>query len=91
MNTRIGAIINQNPMISSEAIASKLNQTCEDPNMFISPRTVRARCNQMGYNSKKPIVVPFLTRLHIAKRIEYEKNHREIDWDSVIFSDESTL
>ena len=91
VNSRIGLLINRNPMASSNVVAAMLNKSLIDPSMAISSRTVRRRCNDMGYSSKKPVAVPLLTVVHTERRLKFAKKNVKTDWDSVIFSDESSF
>ena len=91
INSQIGVLINKNPMLSSNNVSSILNESLKKVESSISSRTVRRRCQEMGYSSKKPVVKPFLSPLHIVKRNKFEANNREKNWDSVIFSDESSF
>lgn len=91
LNTQIGLMITQNPMASSNVVAERLNRSLEGGSKAISARTVRRRCQEMGYSSKKPTTIPMMTNLHVEKRIKFAKKNEDIDWDSVIFSDESSF
>lgn len=50
LNSKIGLLIRKDPRATSSEIAAKLNETLESTlNLKISARTVRRRCNEMGY------------------------------------------
>lgn len=88
INTRIGQIVNLESTITSQKIANKLN---EKSGFTISSRTVRRRLETMEYNHSKAIAVPDLKEHQIKQRNEFYRNYKNLDWKTVIFSDESTF
>lgn len=50
--------------------------------------TVNRILNRFGYRSRRPIRKPFLSKPHRARRSKFAKNHKNMDWKQVVFSDE---
>lgn len=88
INTRIGQMVKSKPLITSNEIASKLN---EKSSISISARTVRRKLKVLDYDCGKPKVVPLLTDTHVKKRLEFYEMYKNLDWKTVIFSDESVF
>ena len=57
----------------------------------ISQRTIRRRLNEAGAKFSPPMPKPLLNNDHQNNRLKWAKEHITMDWDQVIFSDETTL
>ena len=57
----------------------------------VSDRTVRNFLTRLSYQNSLPRTVPFITNVQKLKRIEWAEAHKEFDWSSVFFSDETTI
>ena len=54
-------------------------------------RTVRRRLNEAGARYNRPMSKPLLTERHQKNRLKWAQHHKAIDWNQVIFSDETTI
>src|ERR1044071_3658284 len=83
----LGQYVRRNPAISSIKLASKM--LLKDVNVSYS--TVLRHLANLGYDKKRPIATPMLTRLHKEKCVEWARKHINDDWNHTIFSDETSL
>lgn len=83
----LGQYIRRNPAISSRKLASKLSLK----GVGVSYSTVLRHLANLGYDKKRPIATPMLTRSHKEKRIEWAQNHINDDWNRTVFSDETSF
>jgi len=63
----------------------------EERNVEISARTVRWHLHEAGGKYTNEILKPLLTDDHQRKWLQWVKEHRNFDWNHVIFTDESTF
>ena len=56
-----------------------------------SLNTVSRRLREKGYNSRIARTKPYLSEDNIEARILWASNNRETDWETVMFTDESTF
>jgi transposase len=71
--------------------ATQIQKKMEERNVEISARTVRRRLHEAGGKYTNEILKPLLTDDHQRKRLQWAKEHRNFDWNRVIFTDESTF
>ena len=71
--------------VSSKQIAQVYEHT------DISSRTVRRRLNEAGYGYLHPIGKPLLTEVSRENRSRWGKENLNRDWNTVIFTDETTV
>jgi transposase len=83
----IGQFIRRNPAISSRKMSSILLKKGTD----VSYSTILRHLKDHGYDKKRPIATPMLTRNHKEKRIEWAQNHMNDDWNRTVFSDETSF
>lgn len=59
-----------------------------------STSTIRVAAHDMGFNARVAARQPFLNDRHVAKRLEFERAHKNWtleDWRRVIWTDESSF
>lgn len=57
----------------------------------VSNQTISRRLHEVGMTALPPIFKPLLNSNHIKKRLQWCQQVSEIDWNKVVFSDESTF
>lgn len=57
----------------------------------VTDRTVRRYLTDLGYRNSIPRTVPMITSAQKLKRVEWSVAHRDFDWTTVFFSDETTI
>jgi predicted transcriptional regulator len=67
----IGQYIRRNPAVSSRNLASKLSLRGEN----VSYSTILRHLTNLGYDKKRAIATPMLTRNHKEKRLEWARRH----------------
>ena len=77
----------RNRRFGSRQLANEFNLSMAPS--IISSRTVRRRLIEQGLKSCRAKRKPLLSIKARKKRLEWAKNHLEIDWNNVVFSDES--
>lgn len=60
-------------------------------NLDISKATICNRLHEAGFKATFPLSKPLLTSEHIRRRLEWCELMESIDWNKVIFSDETTF
>ena len=60
-------------------------------NIDIHVRTIQRRLGEGGARYYGKLVKPLLGEKHRKKRLSWAKEHKDFDWNSVIFTDESTF
>src|SRR6185437_16140623 len=68
--------------------------TTKDGKMKVMPRTVRRILNRRGLKGRTARKKPYLTAVHMQKRIKWAYAHRDWtieDWKHVVWSDESSI
>lgn len=83
----IQSMIAQHPTESTAQIAARLSKK----GVSISTTTLRRRFKEAGFESMKPTSKPLLTNDHIEKRFNWALQHKDMDWNQVIFTDESSF
>jgi transposase len=86
----IERIVKKSPKASSLAVLVRLPPEVRN----ISTRTIRRRLFDCGLKSRVPARKPGLSAKNIADRIRFCKQYRdwtEKDWETVMFSDETTM
>ena len=63
----------------------------ERRNIHLSLATISSRLHEAGYSQRIPLTKPLLSSDHIKKRVEWCSQVTEVDWNKVVFSDESTF
>ena len=70
---------------------SRARAILERKNVHLSIATITRRSHKAGFFQKVPLSKPLLNFGHIKKRLEWCSQVTEIDWNKVIFSDESSF
>lgn len=71
-----------------------LSRACailERKNIHLSIATISRRLHEAGFSQKVPLSKPLLSPDHVEQRLEWCSQMAEIDWNKVIFSDESSF
>ncbi|CAF1518427.1 unnamed protein product [Adineta ricciae] len=84
---RIVSLADQQTLATAQDIANQLKRE----RVNVSERTVRRRLNEAVAKYNKPISKPLLTEQHQERRLEWALTHQDMDWNEVIFSDETTI
>lgn len=82
-------IVTANPKTSAVDIAKYLEKLNE---VSVHPETVRNVLRANDFHSRIPRKKPFISKVNMAKRLDFAKLHQNDDfdyWKNVIFSDES--
>lgn len=87
-NTRIGQLIKRKTFITAREIADVAEM---EEQVKVSPRTIRRRVVSLGYKHAKPKSKIVLLPRHIYQRKLFLSKYGNLDFKSVIFSDESTF
>jgi transposase len=87
IDTLIEKELDINPEAGSLTIANKLKRKGVD----ISDRTVRRRFNDIGLSFGYNLAKPLLSETHREKRLAWAMEHEHTDWNTVLFTDESTI
>jgi len=77
----------EDPEVTSDAISKRLKRR----GTVISSRSVRRRLNEAGLKYTAPMCKPLLSDSHQRNRLHWSKSHRHMDWNRVIFTDETTI
>ena len=72
---------------SSADIARSMTRKCGE----LSPRSVRRRLNEAGLQSLRPTFAPLLNKKCRKARLAWAKENKTTNWNTVLFSDESTF
>jgi transposase len=83
----IQSMVAQHPAESVGLIAFRLSKKC----IKISETTLRRRFKEAGVQSMKPTSKLLLTSDHIKKRLQWAIQHQDVDWNQVVFTDESSF
>jgi len=83
----IQSVVAQHPTESVGQIAFRLSKK----GIKISETTLRRRFEEAGVQSTKPTSKPLLTTDHINKRLQWAIQHQDVDWNEVVFTDESSF
>ncbi len=86
---RMGRLVRDDRKASIVQITTRYNQGMQNT---ISERTTRQTLKQMGYSSRRPHRVPFLSAKNRTRRLHFTQAHQNWtieDWKNVAWSDES--
>ncbi|CAF2995742.1 unnamed protein product [Rotaria sp. Silwood2] len=83
----IQSMVDQHPTESVGQIAFRLSKK----GIKISETTLRRRFKEAGVQSMKPTSKSLLTNDHIKKRLEWATQHQDVDWNQIVFTDESSF
>lgn len=75
----------------SEQSLPQIYNKLRDRGVNCSISTVWKRVNAQGIQNLAPLKKPLLTEQQRQHRLDWAHNHREYEWDSVIFSDEASF
>jgi transposase len=84
---KIVSVAERQTFVTSRDITNRLAKT----GVNVSERTVRRRLNEAGAKYNQPLSKPLLTEGHREKRLKWAQDHKAMDWNQVIFSDETTV
>jgi transposase len=85
---RMVAQLEQDPFSTSKQVACAVNS---EETGGISDRSVRNFMKDLDYQYSLPRTVPFITDVQKVKRVHWAQAHRGFDWQTVLFSDETTI
>lgn len=74
----------------SEESMPKIFERLKKKGLSCQIDTVRNRIKEAGIMHLAPLKKPMLTEEHRANRLQWAEDHKDFDWDRVIFTDEST-
>jgi transposase len=83
----IQSMLAQHPTESAGQIAVRLSKK----GIKISETTLRRRFEEAGVQSMKPISKTLLASDHLKKRLQWAIQHQDVDWNQVVFTDESSF
>jgi transposase len=90
-DNKIKRMVQSNPMISSSEIRANLSKEVKTP----SSRTIRHRLQkELNLRSYRPAVKPRLSAKNVADRISFCQRYKDwtaMDWEQVMFSDETVI
>jgi transposase len=86
-DAKIQSVVAKYPTETVGQIAFRLSKK----GINVSETTLRRRFKEAGLRSVKPSFKPLLTENHMKKRFEWALQHQDIDWDQVVFTDESSF
>lgn len=74
-----------------DVTSNEIQKKLEKKGVKVSSRTVRRRLGEFGGKFKKEISKPLLSERHRKNRFKWAKEHKNFDWEKVIFTDESSF
>ena len=83
----IQSMVAQHPTESVGQITSRLSKK----GIEVSKTTLRRRFKEAGVQSMRPTSKPLLTSDHIKKRLEWAIKHKDVNWNQVVFTDETSF
>ncbi|CAF2551455.1 unnamed protein product [Rotaria sp. Silwood2] len=86
-DTIIQSMVAQHPTESVGQIAYRLSKK----GIKTSETTLRRRFEEAGVQSMKPTSKPLLTNDDIKKRLQWAIKHKDVDWNQIVFTDESSF
>ncbi|CAF3466931.1 unnamed protein product [Rotaria sp. Silwood2] len=86
-DTAIQSMVAQHPTESLDQIAFRLSKK----GIKVSLTTLRRRFKEAGVQSMKPTSKPLLTSDHIQKRLKWAIEHKDVNWNQVVFTDETSF
>ena len=72
-------------------LKAKCDAVKKQLHITMSTKTIGRRMKQSGVKFKRLKPVPMLTQEHIAKRIQFCNTYKRINWDRVVFFDETSI
>lgn len=84
---RIAKVFEQNPGLSLRQGAERLRRS----KINVSRETLRKRLRKMSLKYRSTMKKPLLTQEHIEKRMQWATENLTTDWNSVIYTDESSF
>ncbi|KAI6661979.1 hypothetical protein LOD99_9649 [Oopsacas minuta] len=84
----LAAKLRKNPRVSVRRIAIEFQVTQD---LDISRESVRRTIKSMGLSKKVPIRGPGITHQKEKIRVDWAKEHRNIHWHQIIFTDECSI
>lgn len=76
---------------NEDITAPEIRRELLKQNVDIHVRTIQRRLGEGGARYYGKLAKPLLGEKHRKKRLSWAKQHKDFDWDSVIFTDESTF
>ncbi|CAF4840827.1 unnamed protein product, partial [Rotaria sp. Silwood1] len=80
-------MVAQHPTESLDQIGFRLSKK----GIKVSKTTLRKRFKEAGVQSMKPTSKPLLTSDHIQKRLKWAIEHKDVNWNQVVFTDETSF
>ena len=74
-----------------EQSAKDIQKTLKKRKIDVSTRTISNRLKENGIEYRAPLLKPLLTNLHREKRLSWAQEYEFMDWNKVIFTDESSF
>lgn len=74
-----------------EAVVKDIHSKAKKRRIQVSPSTVRRRLVEAGMEYGTPMVKPLLTDQHRQRRLAWAQTHLNVNWDEVLFTDESSI
>jgi hypothetical protein len=84
----IGHYLRRNNKLTAKEISTKIE--CKR-RLKVSDSTINQHLKKLNYKSVLPNGTPMLTEYHKKIQVEWAKKHKGMNWNSVIFSDESSI
>ena len=84
---QIVLLAEQQTFITSRDITNQLNRK----RVRIDERTAGRRSNEAGAKYKRSLSKPLLTENHQMNRFKWTQDHKVMDYNQMIFSDETTI
>ena len=84
--TRLHQLAIKNPLASNKQLAKRMEETVETT---ISRWTIGRDLEKLGLVRKRPRRAPVLTQRHKDARLAWCLQHKDWDWNGVVFSDEA--
>jgi len=86
---KLATYLRKDKFATCEELATFLNAGY--PNLNTNARTVNRILNNLGFTSKLPVRVPLLTDEQRRRRLDWARAHTRVNWNNVVFSDETTF
>lgn len=71
--------------------SNEISNTLKKDGVNVNARTVRRRLRESGGSYGPPLKKPLLKEVHREKRLLWAQQHKNYNWDNVIFTDEKTF
>jgi transposase len=84
----IGQYLRRNNELTAKGISTKIEY---ERGLKVSDSTINRHLKKLNYKSVLPTGTPMLTEYHKQLRVEWAKKHKGMNWNRVIFSDESSF